>query len=345
MSKRVYQLILDLPEMIEKAIHLTQSALKGKQGLWQRFQPQNLIISGMGGSGIGGEILKDLANKYSPVPVIPSHDYTIPNLTGKGSLFLAVSYSGNTEETISAYRQAKERKALICIITSGGELKKMAEAEDDLLILIPPGLPPRQALGFLLTPLLVLSSQKKLLPFTISVIRKSAIKLKGWLTECSKIAQSLAKSFYQKIPYILAGSSLYTACAYRWKCQLNENSKTLAFFNTLPEENHNEIEGIGRPKFMRNFLSIVVLFDPTAEERIKLRIRLLPTLLRGQFFSFQEVAPLGANDLERILSLLLIGDLTSYYLGRKYKKDIEKIERIERLKALLGELTSGKKEL
>ncbi|MEO0116973.1 MAG: bifunctional phosphoglucose/phosphomannose isomerase [candidate division WOR-3 bacterium] len=342
MVKRTYQIINSLPEQIEEEIFLVERSLKGRWARLKNFRPENIIISGMGGSGIGGEILSDLGRKYSKIPIITVKDYNIPKLTGKKTLFFAVSYSGNTEETLATYYQARKKGSLICVVTSGGELKVMAQKNGDILIPLPPGIQPRQALGFLLTPLLVIIGEKKFLPFSILAVKKAAEKLKSFRPECEKRAKILAQTFYQKIPYILAGSPLYAAVAYRWKCQLNENSKILAFANTLPEQNHNEIEGIGRPKIIKKLLAIALLLDPSASPKNNRRVEILPKILSGQYASFQKIEPWGENDLERIFFSVLLGDLVSYYLGVYYKKDIEKIERIEKLKALLKEIKDEK---
>lgn len=342
MANRVHQIITDLPNQIEKSISLVQKSLKGKRSKLKVFPVENIVVSGMGGSGIGGEILSDLGRKYTKIPIILARDYNIPKIIGNKTLFFAVSYSGNTEETLTAYYQARKKKPLICVVTSGGELKEMAEKNEDILIPIPSGIQPRQALGFLFTPLLVLAGEKRILPFSVLAIKRAAEKLKSFCPECEKRALFLARAFYQKIPYILAGSPLYSAVAYRWKCQLNENSKTLAFFNTLPEQNHNEIEGIGRPAITKDLLAVVILLDPSAFPRTNLRIKLLPKILAGQFASCHKVEPFGENDLERVFSLILLGDLVSYYLGLHDKRDIEQIERIEKLKAMLKNIKNEK---
>ncbi len=330
-NHRIYQLIIGLPKQIKEATEISDQI--GEK--WLKREIENVVVSGMGGSGIGGEILHNLGYKYARVPIFVVKDYTVPLLVSKETLFFAVSYSGNTEETIESYLRAKERRAAIFVITSGGRLKRLAEKYKDPLIEIPKGLPPRQAVGYLFTPLLAIAGKKKILPFSLAEIKEAGERISSFQTRCEDLAKDLAKSFYQKIPYILAGSPLYSAIAYRWRCQLNENSKTLAFFNTLPEQNHNEIEGIGRPRFFKDLLAFVLLSDPTAHPRIHLRAEVLPKILRREFYSFQKIEPFGENDIQRIFSLILVGDLTSFYLGLSYKKDIEKIERIERLKKIL----------
>ncbi len=325
-------MILELPEQILKSIKLIKDAdikrLRGKI--------ENIVISGVGGSGIGGEILSGLGYKYSPIPILTARDYTIPSVVKNTTLFFVVSYSGNTEETISTYLQAKRKRAACVVLTSGGVLKDLAEKNGDILIEIPPGLPPRQAIGFLFIPLLLYTSRLGFLPFKDAVIENTARQLKRSSLACDNIAKKLAHEFYQKIPYILASSLLYSSIAYRWKCQLNENAKTLSFFNTLPEQNHNEIEGIGRPEVLKDLLVLVVLYDPDCHKRIRRRLQFLPVILKGEYASFIRVMPLGSNELERLFSLIMIGDLVSYHLGALSKTEVEKIERIERLKKLLG---------
>ncbi|MBW2996162.1 SIS domain-containing protein [Candidatus Woesearchaeota archaeon] len=212
------------PEQCKEAVKLVRGVkVKGKFS--------NICVCGLGGSGIGGELLKPLAKKML---IFAHHSYGLPSFVNKNSLVVVVSYSGNTEESLSAYAEAKKRKAKVIAITSGG---KLAE-KDKNAIIVPTGYEPRAAIGYLFLTMVAVLSSNGIIPNQSAAINE-AIRLLRPKESC-KMAFMLAKKLYRKIPVFYASEDM-GAVAYRIKTQVNENAKQPAFYHVFPEMNHNEI--------------------------------------------------------------------------------------------------------
>jgi len=296
-----------------------KDAVKIAKGIKVKGKIDNVIFCGMGGSGVVGDIAAEFVSK---IPFYIVHDYELPKAANKNSLIFLVSYSGNTEETLSCYKQAKSKKAKIVSITSGGKLSSL----DKKAIIIPKGFQPRVALGYLLMPILVVLANSKVIvnPGINQALEVLDSKI------CSRKGFLLAKEIKGRLPIFYASNSLKTA-AYRCKTQINENSKQPAFNNVLPEMNHNEINGFYKNS---NKIHAVFIRDKKDSEMVKKRMDISKVIIKEKT-KVSEIHSFGNNLLGRILSVIYIGDYASYYLALMNKEDPTPVPVIEVLKKKL----------
>jgi glucose/mannose-6-phosphate isomerase len=320
-----------LPEQIRTARMIAQAT---KIPRWSK--PNNIVISGMGGSGIGGEILQSLLSYYSTIPVLIVKDYSLPKYVTKKSLFFAVSHSGNTEETISAYRQATAIGCPIICITSGGKLWQIAQGNKAIVIKIPSGLPPRTAIGYLFIPFLISLNRLGIIKNFDPDINETIKTLGKRKKTYQKNTKNLANELDKKVPFIYSTSRLLNPVANRWRCEFNELSKVLAHTNYFPELNHNEIVGLGGPEKLKSSTYLLILIDPAGHPRNKLRVDFTLKITKGSYFKVQKFLPDGKSHLARVFSLIMQGDLLSYYLAMKRKVDPLPVVRIDELKKRLS---------
>lgn len=321
------EIIYSLPDQISAALDLMPDCT------FARKMYNRVLICGMGGSGISGDILAAL---YPQLQVISNKDYTIPGFVDKNTLAILVSYSGNTEETLSCYRQLLRQGIDIVLLSSGGKLmKKKAKHR----IKVPTGLPPRGALGYLFTPLPVLMHQANLMKADPrDELRRLANFLIQHRDAIDRKARRIAKRFLNKLTIIYVDSSTFAPVANRWRCQLNENAKVIAHINVIPEMNHNEIVGLGRPRKFNADTLLVFIGDPVAHKRNKLRHRLLKALIKNEISDILEIKPVGRNTLQQLFYAIMLGDFSSYYLAIQSGIDPMPVARIEQLKKKLARL-------
>ena len=336
-------LTLDFPKQCERAMQL---ALEWSLPALPS-EPRLVVISGMGGSGIGGDYLRALFEAESHLPALVVRDYHLPRCVDEHTLLFAVSYSGNTEETLTCYHQARERKAFIVALSSGGELQTLAQRDGVPHLQVPGGQPPRTALGYLFLPMLVLCERWNLLPNMEQARTRTLQRLvqgrDRWGIHSpyeQNPAKQLAQALHRRIP-ILYGSGGYRAIiATRWKGQINENAKQHAFANTFPELNHNEILGwVGATQQANNF-SVVVLRDLDESRQTRTRVEVTRNLV-GNAAEWHEVWAEGASLLERLLILTYLGDFVSLYLAYLNQVDPYTIDYIDLLKAELKKAASN----
>lgn len=291
---------------------------------------EKIVISGMGGSALPANLLITYLADFK-LPIFIHRSYGLPALANQKSLAIFISFSGNTEETISAFKEGRKRKLKRVIITSGGKLAKLAEAENIPLALLPQvKIQPRLAIGYLFSALLKVLANSKIIDDKSEEILAMAENLKPEILE--KPGQNLAKKLINKIPLIYCSNRL-KILARIWKIKFNENSKIMAFWNYFPELNHNEIEGFSA---FKNF-SVIILRDKADHPKILKRMELTADLFKekGVEVDFLEIE--GKNILEKIFNNLILSDWTSYYLAKEYQVDPEKVELIEELKRKLKE--------
>lgn len=293
----------------------------------------------MGGSAISGDIAAGLFFHKASIPIYVNRDYRLPAFVGKGTLVFALSYSGNTEETLNAVKEAGRAGAKIICITSGGKLKEVAENKGHPLYLLPSGFQPRAALPYLLIPVLKVLEEIGLTTGIQDEIKKSADllrKLRGEYgidrPQRSNPAKQLAKKLKDKVPLIFASRIITEAAGSRWKTQLNENSKVTALLAIFPELNHNEIVNLSILKREEHNFSLVLLRDEGDFERTKKRMEITKSLLGTQLGGVNEVWSQGKTSLERILSLIYFGDFLSVYLAVLRDIDPTPVEIIARFK-------------
>ncbi|MEO0108170.1 MAG: bifunctional phosphoglucose/phosphomannose isomerase [candidate division WOR-3 bacterium] len=334
------RLVYELPEELEEALGIAESAPRVRVA-----QPKALVVAGMGGSGIGGEILRSLLVHSALLPVVTVKDYDLPRWLDRRDLCFIVSYSGNTEETLSCYHQAVQRGIPRIVVTSGGQLGRLASARGDVVVPVPGGYPPRAAVAYLLCPLLVYTSRLRGMPdFSKDLRRALNVLLMVRRRYCTR-ARTLARELAERLPVIYSTSRLLDPIADRWRCQFNENAKVFVHTNYFPELDHNEIVGLGSPAQLRPLTCLLVLSDPAAHERNSLRSKLTIDILKGTYTAAEFLVPDGESPLERVLSLLFLGDLVSVYLAQERNVDPMPVQRIDELKTRLGQASWSKSRL
>ncbi len=338
--KRMRDLILNFPQQAEEAVAIGNAAkikLNTKQ-------IHNIVITGLGGSAIGGDLLRAYGADMCKVPIVVNRHYYFPAYVGKNTLVIVSSYSGNTEETVSAYKDAVKRKAKIFCITSGGEVERLAKKHKHPYIKIPGGLPPRAALGYSFFPTLIALSalgffknQKKEIAETLAVLKNLSVRYADHNDE-KNTALQLAKTLHGKLPLIYSGADKLDTVNTRWRGQITENAKTLAFGHVFPELNHNEIVGWEVLKDLMKKIHVVILRDKEDYSRIQLRMEVTKGIIGGLADGITEVRSEGKSLLARTFSLLYLADWLSFYLAMLNGVDPSPVKKIDFLKEELGKV-------
>ncbi len=333
-------LIETFPAQVQEAVEIGKKADLGD--LKKEAQKFNsLIFLGMGGSAIGGDLARAVFADELKIPMLVNREYHLPAFVGEKTLVIASSYSGNTEETISALNEAKEKKARILCITTGGKIAEIAKANNYPLILIPGGISPRAALGYSFFPILVVFNRLGFISDKNEAVEETLKLLKEMKTELSlatpgNLAETLAKKLYARIPLIYGSDGFRGVVASRWKGQINENSKHLAFWNAFSELNHNETVGWENPKLTQE-IHLVILRD-NEDVRMKKRIEVTSEIIRPHVHGITEVSSRGVSDIARMFSLIYFGDFVSWYLAMLNHADPTPVKVIDHLKKELAKL-------
>ncbi|NPV27245.1 MAG: bifunctional phosphoglucose/phosphomannose isomerase [Firmicutes bacterium] len=304
-----------------------------------------VVVTGLGGSAIGGDLLRVYAADRAQIPVIVNRDYRMPAFVGEQTLVFATSYSGNTEETLSAYDEARARGAKIIVLTTGGKLKEKAERDGVPVMVIPGGISPRAATGYLFIPTVAVMQRLGLLPDAtaeitelVQILTVQRESLGPDQPTAGNLAKQLARLFYGRIPVIYGSAGNTETVAMRWKGQINENSKAMAYFNVMPELNHNEIVGTERPQPLLAQVELVYLRDPADHPRVQARYGITTELIGERVGRITEVYAQGDSTLARMYSLIYVGDYTSVYLALLYGIDPSPVKLIDALKRKLAEV-------
>jgi len=299
----------------------------------------NIVITGLGGSAIGGDLLRAYAAEALDVPVVINRGYDLPKFVGSSTLVFAVSYSGNTEETLSAYAQAHERGAHIIGITSGGKLRELLRGDGYPIVEVPGGMFPRAANGYLFVPLLMILQKIGMLPDLstpisemIYLLRDLCVQFGPEVPEATNPAKQLARKMYGKIPVIWGATGTTEIVAQRWKAQINENAKTPCYWNVFPELNHNEIVGLEVPEELVKAIHLIILQDKADHPQVQKRMEITKEVFQDKVDGFTEIKAFGNGMLARIYSLICTGDYTSVYLAALYGMDPGPIKAIDFLK-------------
>lgn len=306
-----------------------------------RPQPSAILICGMGGSAISGDLLRGLMASRAPLPVLVHRNYGLPAWVDASTLVVILSYSGGTEESLSAFATARERGASLLAVTTGGTLGRLAAEAALPVVTIPAGLPPRYALGYLFFGLLGAMQTWGLCTLpegereeALALIEDTVGRLAS--EEDDNPALAIARDLVGTLPVIYAGDDTLGAVAYRWRCQFNENAKVLALHHVVPEMNHNEIVGWENyPERLKN-CAVLALRDagdhPSVSTRIDISLDIIRPLA-GRVFELRSTAhhPLG-----RLLELLCLGDWVSYWLALLLATDPFPIANIDTLKRALA---------
>lgn len=325
----------DLPEQCAEALRITQEFNPPRE----YAAVSGIMVTGLGGSAIGGDLLRVYVSGKSRVPVVVNRDYVLPEFVSDRTLVFAVSYSGNTEETLSAYAQARKKQAKIIALTTGGRLKEMAQQDGVPVITIPGGISPRAATGYLFIPTVVTLAKLGMIPDVTGEIGELITNLEGLREKFKPAApvtdnqaKQIARRLFNKIPLIWGAGSTTEVVATRWKGQINENSKAMAYWNIFPELNHNEIVGFEKPEELLNQLEVIILRDQADHPRVQKRMEVSKTIIKDKVSGVTEVWSSGASVLARTFSLTYTGDYVSVYLAALYGIDPSPVKMIDYLK-------------
>jgi glucose/mannose-6-phosphate isomerase len=295
----------------------------------------NVLISGLGGSGIGGTIAAEVMASEAHIPIVTNNGYFIPNFVSINTLFLACSYSGNTEETVSAARLAHEEGAKVVVISSGGKLKEMASENGWDFIGIPGGQPPRASFGLSFPEVLYALHAHGIISKSFEKELEAAIKLlDDNETAIQEEAKQVTEKLFGKIPVIYAADG-FGGVATRFRQQINENSKMLCWHHVIPEMNHNELVG-WRNK--NDDLAVIIFRNETDFKNIQARMEINKGTFAEYTHTTVEVWSKGTSGLQRALYLIHLGDWVSFFLGEKKGVDITEVKVIDHLKGELAKL-------
>ncbi|RJP25436.1 MAG: bifunctional phosphoglucose/phosphomannose isomerase [Candidatus Omnitrophota bacterium] len=305
---------------------------------------KHVIICGMGGSAIGGDILRAYASREAALPIEVVRNYILPRYVDSKSLVVVSSYSGNTEETLSSYEEAKKRSAKIVAITTGGKLAQCCEEDGFPYLRIPAGYAPRAALGFSFMPLLVfmqrwgfIDGQKQAIAEMKRTITETIQSNRFSTPESENPAKQLARRLFDTIPVIYAGEGAFQPVAARWRTQCNENAKVFARDFSVPEMNHNEILGWKNPASILCRFHVIYLLDKEYHEQIHKRFAVMESILQSSVHGVTKISSTGNGLLARLFSLIVLGDFTSVYLAYLYRQDPTPIPAIDQLKKALAQ--------
>jgi glucose/mannose-6-phosphate isomerase len=335
-SERLLDDILGLPGQLGDALWRVESA-----GLEAHDSPGGLVVAGMGGSAIGGDLARAALGDQASRPILPARGYGLPPWTTPDTTVLCASYSGDTEETLACYESAGALGAHRIVATTGGRLAELARADGVGVIPIPGGFQPRAALAYLLVASLEVAAQCGAGPRLTAEIDVAAGHLEtlagewGPDADQDSLAKSLARSLHGTVP-LIAGAGLTSALAYRWKTQINENAKLPAFHGELPELDHNEIAGWDGAAALAPF-SAIFLYDCDSHPRLRTRIELTEQRIAAAAQFTSVVSTRGESALERVCSLVLLGDLVSLYLAVLAGVDPTPVVALVELKQALAE--------
>ena len=297
---------------------------------------KNIMVLGMGGSAIGGDIARVIIRNHCTVPVIVNRSYTIPGWVNSETLIFVCSYSGNTEETLNAFSQCLERHCPVLIFSTGGKLIQYAESNGMDQILLPTDYQPRAALGFSFTlMLLALNRLGFIEKIIIDDIKDSISSLKLLSKDLSKsnnLALEIAGKIHKTCPIIYGSEDMTWVVAVRFRCQLAENSKMLSFHHEFPEQNHNEIEGWTVNKDIMRRFSIIWIKDIDDHAGTKKRMDISSSLLESISGSHITIKQSGPNRIQRLLKLIHLTDWISYYAGLLNNIDPTPVTIIQTLK-------------
>ncbi len=292
-----------------------------------------LVISGMGGSALPGELLGMFLEQKKEVllEIIINRNYSLPKKPLEKSLHFFASYSGKTEETLSSLKEALEKKQPVVIFTTGGDLEKIAREKKLPWVLLPSGIEPRCAIGYFFSAMLKVLVNSGLIKEGIEDFSQVTEKIQSQMELLEKEGKEIAKKLKGQVPVIYA-SEFFRPLALIWKIALNENAKTPAFYNIYPELNHNEMVGF---TLLQNKFHILCLPHPEDHPQILKRMKITAELLKekGIETTFWEM-PTG-NLLETIFETVFLGEWISYYLALEYNQDPAPVALVEKLKILL----------
>ena len=341
---------IDPDDMLGRIAELPQQcrdAWANVQGLElpAEYRRVNRVVAlGMGGSAIGGDLLRVLAEPECALPIVTNRDYTVPAFVNADTLVIASSYSGNTEETLSAFQEVRQRGAALLAITTNGKLAQQARELGAPLLTFRYQSQPRAALGYSLVSLIgvmqrldFIGDKAADLEEAIAVMEALQEEIRETVSVTENLAKQLARRLHGRLP-VIYGSGYLGEVAHRWKTQLNENAKAWSFFEQLPELNHNAVVGYQFPKELAERILVVMLASSLDHPRNKARFQVTQEILTRHGIAYETIEARGKSPLAQMLSAIHFGDYVSFYLAMLYEVDPTPVQAIGYLKERLAQL-------
>lgn len=338
----MYDAVARFPDQVRNAIDIGERL---------EFAPEKygdikrIMLCGMGGSAIGGDLARTLLLNRLPYPMHIWRTYDLPAYVGPETLVIASSYSGTTEETLAAFNRALKVGAKIFALTTGGLLGELCEQHEIPMARLQGGLQPRAALGYSFVPLMLFLHRIGLSPYDADDFKELADFLESRGEKLvfesgsdDNPAKQMALQLYGRIPIIYSGPELTDAVGTRIKGQICENAKMPAFANYFPEFNHNELVGWKLINAVRDFLRVIILRDKDDHLRISARMDIVREIISEENVKVMEIHSEGKNRLQRMMSLVQFGDFMSVYLAALNKVDPTPVSVIDSLKERLGKM-------
>lgn len=325
------QLVAAFPNQLREALSIGQSYTftTPKRSFTQ------VMLTGLGGSGIGGSIIQNFVFDKLSIPFSVNKDYHLPASVGKDTLLIVSSYSGNTEETLMAMQQALKAQATVVCVTSGGKVSEIAKKKGLDCIIVPGGMPPRSCLGYsLVQSLFVLNHFGLLKNDFIKDIHAAIQLLETQNKDIHKKAKALTKKLLGKTPIIYSAPS-FEGVAIRFRQQINENSKMLCWHHVVPEMNHNELVGWKEKDPTR---AVIIIRNKEDYARTQARIELNKTIIKKYTSNINELWSEGKSYWERAFYIIHLTDWVSVYLAAARGVDDMEVKVIDFLKGELGKV-------
>ncbi len=340
-----------LADLVETPDYCRDAIKRAKQvSVPKGLKPNNIVVVGMGGSAIGGEILRDWLRDVLSIPIEVCRDYTLPAYINENTLVFVNSYSGNTEETLTAFLTAIQRRSNVIAVTSGGQLELFCKKLETPHTIIPKGLQPRVAIPYLFFPLPVIMKKMGIISKIDNeleeaiMIQEKMIKANApTVPTKNNNAKKLATELVDTIP-VIYGFRQYHSIAQRLKAQFNENSKVPSKFEVFPELNHNETVGYEAPESLTKKLSVILIRDHEEPPEIRNRIETTTKLVFNRGNKVMEIKADGKRKLAKMFSVLCMGDLVSIYLAILQNKDPTPVRIIDKVKSELAKRTQMKEK-
>jgi glucose/mannose-6-phosphate isomerase len=336
----MYDRIYDFPSQFEDALQRTRNV---RIPDWDRHDFSGIVVAGLGGSAIGGDLVRSYLADRLDIPIFICRNYTLPNFVDSSSLVFVSSYSGNTEETLSAFDDASGKGARLICMTSNGQVGNIASRQKIPCVSLPKGFQPRAALGHSFVPVLTMLERLGLVNGEEKNINQAGEFLAGnrdkyrlEINADKNESKKLAMKLHGKLPIVYASCDRFDAVSTRWKGQFCENAKMLAFNNVFPEFNHNELVGWKVLSDYRDDLVVVILRDREDHPRIQRRMEIVKGIIEEQQVEVIEAQSSGENLLSRMFSLIQLGDFVSFYLAVLNEEDPSPVKVIDFLKGELA---------
>ena len=335
----MYGVISNMPDQIREAVKLAEDfSVNIDAG-----SISSILFAGMGGSAIGGDLVRSILEDECKLPISVVRNYKLPVWAGESTLTLVSSYSGNTEETLSAYKDALKKGCKIICLTTGGKLQELADNDDVPVLIIPAGLPPRGAIAYSSIPWLLIFA-------SLGIISDSSNEIAAMASDLEKVIKdygnydsaqdnlplTVARKAVGRIPLIYISTGSFSVIGKRWANQIQENAKMLAYTNELPEMNHNEIMGWHLTGQSKESVLPIFIISNNHHPRVNLRLDITSKLVENKRGEVVRINPTGDKLILQLFSLIVLGDFISYYLSLLNHIDPGPVDIITELKEQLG---------